>query len=180
MYNSEFNEKQGSFESIRTRADSPNYTRIEAELIANFTSFLTVSICRPCPTLSYHGLTKAPTNLIMKELLLSSHYTVKKFSSLLAHEGGHTNNSARSADKNKNNLIIKLNNRTYVLGRDFLEWFVGFVYADGNFNISLRNFKDNKYNSVLLTFQIGLHIDDLELLKFIKGKLNCGHISISG
>jgi hypothetical protein len=116
----------------------------------------------------------------MKELLLSSHYTVKKFSSLLAPEGGHTNNSARSADKNKNNLIIKLNNRTYVLGRDFLEWFVGFVDADGNFNISFRNFKDNKYNSVLLTFQIGLHIDDLELLKFIKGKLNCGHISISG
>jgi hypothetical protein len=118
----------------------------------------------------------------MKELLLSSHYTVKKFSSLLAPEGGHTNNSARSkqlADKNKNNLIIKLNNRTYVLGRDFIEWFVGFVDADGNFNISLRNFKDNKYNSVLLTFQIGLHIDDLELLKFIKGKLNCGHISIS-
>jgi hypothetical protein len=114
----------------------------------------------------------------MKKFLLKIHaYTVKKFSSLLAPADGYTNNS----NKNKNNnLIIKLNNRTYVMGRDFLEWFVGFTDADGNFNISLRKFKDNKYNSVLLTFQIGLHIDDLELLKFIQRKLNCGHISISG
>lgn len=88
----------------------------------------------------------------MKKFLLKIHaYTVKKFSSLLAPADGYTNNS----NKNKNNnLIIKLNNRTYVMGRDFLEWFVGFTDADGNFNISLRKFKDNKYNSVLLTFQI--------------------------
>jgi len=32
----------------------------------------------------------------------------------------------------------------------------------------------------MLTFQIGLHIDDLSLLEYIKDKLNCGHISISG
>jgi len=31
----------------------------------------------------------------------------------------------------------------------------------------------------MLTFQIGLHIDDLLLLEYIKDKLNCGHISIS-
>ena len=53
-------------------------------------------------------------------------------------------------------------------------------WIEGNFNISLRNLKDNKYNSLLLTFQIGLHIDDLDVLKFIQRKLNCGHISISG
>jgi LAGLIDADG endonuclease len=32
----------------------------------------------------------------------------------------------------------------------------------------------------MLTFQIGLHIDDLFILVYIKNKLNCGHISISG
>ena len=62
-------------------------------------------------------------------------YTVKKFSSLLTPAGGYINNSNKN-----NNLIIKLNNKTYILGRDFLEWFVGFT--DGNFNISLRKFKD--------------------------------------
>ena len=56
-----------------------------------------------------------------------------------------------------------------------------FTDASGNFNISLRNFNlfDNKYNSLILTFQIGLHIDDLNLLQFIKEKLNCGYILIS-
>jgi len=32
----------------------------------------------------------------------------------------------------------------------------------------------------MLTFQIGLHIDDLFTLEYIKNNLNCGHISISG
>lgn len=31
-----------------------------------------------------------------------------------------------------------------------------------------------------MTFQIGLHIDDLEVLKFIQKNLGCGKISISG
>lgn len=63
---------------------------------------------------------------------------------------------------------------------DFLEWLAGFTDAEGNYNISLRNLINDKYNSLILTFQIGLHIDDLNLLQFIKEKLNCGHISISG
>lgn len=33
---------------------------------------------------------------------------------------------------------------------------------------------------MMLTFQISLHIDDIKTLEFIKQKLNCGHISISG
>lgn len=66
------------------------------------------------------------------------------------------------------------------LPRTFLEWLAGFTDAEGNFNISLRNFKENTYNSLILTFQIGLHIDDIHALKFIQSKLNCGHISISG
>ena len=64
--------------------------------------------------------------------------------------------------------------------KKFIEWLVGFTDAEGNFNISLRNFKNNSYNSLVLTFQIGLHIDDLETLKFIQKNLQCGKISISG
>lgn len=122
----------------------------------------------------FHGLAEAPINLIMRNSFLNIHYA-KKFSSLAVTADGNLDNS-----KKKDALIIKFNNKTYYLDQDFIEWFVGFVDADGNFNISLRNFKDNKYNSLLLTFQIGLHIDDLDLLKFIQRKLNCGHISISG
>ena len=79
------------------------------------------------------------------------------------------------------NLLIKLPNskKKFYIDSKFLEWFMGFVDAEGNFNISLRNYKDNNYNSLILTFQIGLHIDDLEVLKFIQKKLGCGKISIS-
>ena len=66
------------------------------------------------------------------------------------------------------------------INKNFLEWLVGFTDAEGNFNISLRNFKNNSYNSLVLTFQIGLNIDDLEVLKFIQKNLQCGKISISG
>nr|YP_010846157.1 LAGLIDADG homing endonuclease [Cyathus stercoreus]WEV87344.1 LAGLIDADG homing endonuclease [Cyathus stercoreus] len=62
----------------------------------------------------------------------------------------------------------------------FLEWLSGFTDAEGNFNITLRKFNGNTYSSVMLTFQICLHIDDLFLLENIKKQLNCGHISISG
>jgi cytochrome c oxidase subunit 3 len=70
--------------------------------------------------------------------------------------------------------------KTFYLESYFLEWLSGFTDGEGNFNISLRNLNNDKYNSVILTYQIGLHIDDLNLLQFIKIKLNCGHISISG
>jgi hypothetical protein len=59
------------------------------------------------------------------------------------------------------------------LHKNFLEWFVGFT-DEGNFNISLRNFSPKtftspaKYNSFILTFQIGLHIDDVDILNYLK------------
>ena len=77
------------------------------------------------------------------------------------------------------NYIIKLPNKNMYLDHRFISWFIGFVDAEGNFNISLRNYKDNNYNSIILTFQIGLHIDDLEVLKFIQKNLGCGKIAIS-
>lgn len=67
---------------------------------------------------------------------------------------------------------------------EFLEWFSGFTDAEGNFNLTLREYRPNdpnkKYTSAMLTFQICLHIDDLAVLEKIKTKFNCGRISISG
>lgn len=68
----------------------------------------------------------------------------------------------------------------YKLEYEFSEWLSGFTDAEGNFNISLRKLNNNSYTSVMLTFQISLHINDLLVLKLIKDKLKCGLISISG
>lgn len=83
----------------------------------------------------------------------------------------------------KNDLIVISNaarEKIIHLDKNFLEWLIGFTDAEGNFNLSLKNFKDNSYHSLMLTFQIGLHIDDIHVLNLIKNKLGCGHISISG
>ena len=122
----------------------------------------------------FHGLTcVAPTNFIRCSDIKAKfiHYT-KYICSLL-----HTNSNNK---ENKDKLILSLNNKTFYLNNNFLHWFAGFVDAEGNFNISLRNFDGNRYNSYILTFQIGVHIDDINILNSIQKKLKCGHISISG
>lgn len=81
---------------------------------------------------------------------------------------------------NKNLRLICSSNKTVHLDYKFLEWFSGFSDAECNFNLLLRNFNNNSYYSVMATFQIGLHIDDLPLLEFIQKTLKCGHISVSG
>ena len=123
----------------------------------------------------FHGLIHiGPTNLIILYSSVKANiiYYTRKLSTLTK--------IARGNSMKKDRLLIKLNNKTFYLNKKYLEWLAGFTDAEGNFNISLRNLKDNKYNSLLLTFQIGLHIDDLDVLKYIQRKLNCGHISISG
>lgn len=50
----------------------------------------------------------------------------------------------------------------------FLEWFSGFVDAEGSFSISF----DRGY--VRFRFKISLHIDDIEVLNLIKSKLGVG------
>jgi hypothetical protein len=87
-----------------------------------------------------------------------------------------------STIKNKEGLFqfTTEKNKSFSLNTEFLLWLSGFADAESNFNISLRNYKDNKYNSFVITFQIGLHIDDLPVLNYIRSNLNCGHISISG
>jgi len=56
---------------------------------------------------------------------------------------------------------------------------VGFTDGEGNFNIKLTGL-ENTFKNVQFTFQIGLHIDDIETLQYIKDNLKCGHISKSG
>ena len=53
-------------------------------------------------------------------------------------------------NRNRDKLLINLKNNTVYLDKKFLEWLAGFVDAEGNFNICLRNLKENKYNSLLL------------------------------
>lgn len=53
-------------------------------------------------------------------------------------------------------------------------------YREGNFNIKLTGLQENTFKNVQFTFQIGLHIDDIETLQYIKDNLKCGHISKSG
>lgn len=60
-------------------------------------------------------------------------------------------------------LVVESNNKSVKLDKIFIHWLVGFTDAKGNFNISLKGLKDNTYNS--LTFQTGLHIDDLPTLE---------------
>lgn len=128
-----------------------------------------------------HGLTIAPTKnftfLFNKFFYLN--ITRSIWNSILISENNEK--SILKNDKLYIDLDIKNKKRKiFYLERYFLEWLAGFTDAEGNFNISLRNFKNNTYNSYIITYQINLHIDDLNVLNFIKDKLKCGHISISG
>lgn len=106
-------------------------------------------------------------------------------------------------EKDNNVSIVRLvlldkNNNNFELNKNFIEWFVGFTDAEGNFSITLKENKNiNICNSILrnlhnkkdnnntisqytnLTFQIGLHVANLDTLEYIKRELKCGNISIS-
>jgi hypothetical protein len=85
--------------------------------------------------------------------------------------------------------LVNKDNHPFTLNKQFLEWLAGFTDAEGNFSITLRKNKISDHENsityssvkgVMLTFQIGLHIDDIKTLEIIKDKLQCGKISISG
>lgn len=103
-------------------------------------------------------------------------------------------------EKQNNLTLYNKNKEVFILDKNFLEWLSGFTDSEGNFSITLRNKriipniinKDSSktstltkqdsqevFSSAMLTFQIGLHIDDLKVLETIKHKLQCGNISIS-
>ena len=54
---------------------------------------------------------------------------------------------------------------------EFIEWFVGFVDGEGCFFIDI-----SKKNTISFLLTIGIHLDDLGTLEFIKNRLNCGSI----
>ena len=59
-----------------------------------------------------------------------------------------------------------------MLNEEFKQWLVGFTDAEGCFRIGINN----KNRVISFNFAIGIHIDDLDVLEFIKNKLNCGNI----
>lgn len=59
----------------------------------------------------------------------------------------------------------------------FLEWLVGFIDGEGNFMIGLDSRgKTLRFN---FRFMIGLHIDDIAVLEYIKLNLGCGYITVN-
>lgn len=131
-----------------------------------------------------HGLITIVPIMSNKNLLnykLTKHKKIKYSTTTLFEE----KNKSLKLKKGKESALFDCEDfedfeEIIYLDSEFLNWFSGFTDAEGNFNITLRKLNNNDYTSVMLTFQISLHIDDLFILKFIKEKLNCGHISISG
>lgn len=55
-----------------------------------------------------------------------------------------------------------------------IEWFTGFTDAEGSFFLIIK-----KGTYVRPIFKISLHIDDINILKFIQSQLKVGHIYAS-
>lgn len=66
---------------------------------------------------------------------------------------------------------------TLVLGDEFYEWLAGFTDGEGSFHIS-KNL--TRTHSFTFKFRIGLHVDDLDTLKFIQKVLGIGSVTTSG
>ena len=62
---------------------------------------------------------------------------------------------------------------------NFDSWFVGFSDAESSFNIVPKQDSKGNINRFTFMFGIGLHLDDLEALKYIQSKLNIGTIRIA-
>lgn len=89
------------------------------------------------------------------------------------------NYSIQSHFVHTQNIRNSLEKYSEALPTDFLEWFVGFTDAEGNFSIN-RTFKKDKLtiSSFSFTFKIGLHKDDEKVLRYIKGKLGIGGVRL--
>lgn len=75
--------------------------------------------------------------------------------------------------KKSNKLGATQENPKYKIDQwdfEFIEWLRGFVDGEGNFSIA------HDHNTYVFLFKIKLHIDDLNLLHFIKSTLNMGHV----
>jgi len=65
------------------------------------------------------------------------------------------------------------------LNTEFIEWFVGLCDAEANFLVRVRKDKFDKIIGFEFVFRISLHIDDINVLKYIQTKLGCGSIQSS-
>lgn len=57
---------------------------------------------------------------------------------------------------------------------NFVKWFVGFSDGESNFTIVFHKDSNSDIVSATFRFIIELHVDDIEVLKYIKNKLNIG------
>lgn len=62
---------------------------------------------------------------------------------------------------------------------NFLQWFVGFTDAEGNFSINIVWNKDKTSIKISFIFKIALHIDDIKSLYIIQERLGIGNITIN-
>ncbi len=86
----------------------------------------------------------------------------------LAHRVG---NKSYSTLKVTNNLDPNLS--------EFYQWFVGFSDGESNFQINLGyNTDKTKISKVSFVFRIDLHVDDKDVLDFIRNKLEVGIVTI--
>jgi hypothetical protein len=58
---------------------------------------------------------------------------------------------------------------------EFYRWFVGFADGESNFTIVFQKNSNGDISGASFRFTIELHIDDLNVLKYIKSKLNLGN-----
>ena len=79
-------------------------------------------------------------------------------------------------------LTIYFQKKSYFLDKTFLDDLVALTNTNGSFCIHLRNYNPltTSYNNVVLLFQIGLPILNIETLKLIQTRLKCGSIASSG
>jgi hypothetical protein len=95
------------------------------------------------------------------------------------------NDNKINSSSTNNKLLINIPSyrnkeaNSYYLDKSFIEWFVGFVDSEGNFNIKITGLNNKTFKNVQFTFQIGLHKDEIKVLEYIINTLNCGHISKS-
>lgn len=76
--------------------------------------------------------------------------------------------------------VINSCNKTENDLSEFYAWFVGFSDGESNFQIGVRysDITKTKVTGFSFEFRIGLHVDDLAVLQFIKDKLGIGNITI--
>ena len=88
-------------------------------------------------------------------------------------------NTPSSASKKRNanvKNIVESNKPKF--NTEFIEWFVGLCDAEANFLIRVRKNKLGQIIGFEFIFRIALHIDDIEVLKYIQKTLNCGTIQL--